>query len=236
MAKQIARLLKADIQESSDLKSIAKMLSKKGRGGDTMLAHITPKEAKILKEAGGAGTVNPDTGLLEFFDLGDYAFGADYADYVRPTKTYTAEMPTQQPVFDVTQYQAPGGYQAYAAPAAGYFDESAFSDLPELQLQQAAEKQYSGSAFPYTPGGNYQYVGQDVDGQFIKEFPAEMTYSRSNIVGAPAAAAYPQGMMDIPADVGAATRPAIPGIPPGLPLEQQAAATQPGLADRKSVV
>ena len=49
MSKQIARLLKADIQDSSNLKSIAKMLSKKGRGGDTMLAHITPKEARILK-------------------------------------------------------------------------------------------------------------------------------------------------------------------------------------------
>ena len=88
MAKQIARLLKADIQESSDLKSIAKMLSKKGRGGDTMLAHITPKEAAILKEAGGAGTVNPDTGLLEFydggFDIGSYGydFGADYGKTV----------------------------------------------------------------------------------------------------------------------------------------------------------
>ena len=44
MSKKIARLLKADLQESSDLKSIAAMLAGKGRGGDTILAHITPKE------------------------------------------------------------------------------------------------------------------------------------------------------------------------------------------------
>lgn len=68
MAKQIARLLKTAIGESSDLKKIAKELAGKGRGGDSMLAHITPKEANILKAAGGAGTVNPDTGLLEFYD------------------------------------------------------------------------------------------------------------------------------------------------------------------------
>jgi len=68
MTKKLARLLRADIQETSDLKSIAAMLAGKGRGGDTMLAHITPKEVSLLKEAGGAGTVNPDTGLLEFYD------------------------------------------------------------------------------------------------------------------------------------------------------------------------
>jgi len=68
MSKQLAKLLKADIQDSSDLKSIAKMLAGKGRGGDSLLAHITPKEAEILKEAGGAGTTNPETGLLEFYD------------------------------------------------------------------------------------------------------------------------------------------------------------------------
>jgi hypothetical protein len=68
MSKKIAKLLKADIQESSDLREIARMLAGKGRGGDSLLAHITPKEAEILKEAGGAGTVNPETGLLEFYD------------------------------------------------------------------------------------------------------------------------------------------------------------------------
>jgi hypothetical protein len=81
MSKQLARLLKADIQETSDLRKIARELAGKGRGGDTLLAHITPKEVNLLKEAGGSGTVNPDTGLLEFFDIGElgYGYGADYA-------------------------------------------------------------------------------------------------------------------------------------------------------------
>ena len=37
-----------------------------GRGGDTMLAHITPDEAEILRLLGGAGTTNPYTGLPEY--------------------------------------------------------------------------------------------------------------------------------------------------------------------------
>ena len=39
-----------------------------GRFGDTMLAHITPREAALLKMLGGSGTVNPSTGLPEFFE------------------------------------------------------------------------------------------------------------------------------------------------------------------------
>jgi len=82
MTKQIAKLLKATFQESSDLKQIAKELAGKGRGGDSMLVHITPKEAYMLKNAGGAGTINPDTGLLEFYDGGFKL--SDYADFEAP--------------------------------------------------------------------------------------------------------------------------------------------------------
>lgn len=49
------------------LKKATKELQKKGRYGDTILAHINPQEAMLLKLAGGSGTINPDTGLPEFF-------------------------------------------------------------------------------------------------------------------------------------------------------------------------
>ncbi len=42
-----------------------------GRNGDRLIAHITPKEAALLKKRGGSGTKNPRTGLLEFWDGGD---------------------------------------------------------------------------------------------------------------------------------------------------------------------
>ena len=80
MSKQIAKLLKADISESSDLMRIAQMLEKKGRGNDTLLAHITKKEAQMLKDAGGAGNINPETGLLEFYDGFDDYNRLSYAE------------------------------------------------------------------------------------------------------------------------------------------------------------
>jgi hypothetical protein len=48
------------------LVDMAKKVAKAGRHGDTMLAHITPREAAMLKQAGGAGTINPATGLVEY--------------------------------------------------------------------------------------------------------------------------------------------------------------------------
>jgi len=48
--------------------SQARTLQAMGRNGDTVLAHITPAEARMLKSKGGAGTTNPATGLLEFYD------------------------------------------------------------------------------------------------------------------------------------------------------------------------
>ena len=44
----------------------ARMVAAQGRAGDTMLAHITPQEAQMLRARGGAGTVNPATGLPEY--------------------------------------------------------------------------------------------------------------------------------------------------------------------------
>ena len=53
------------------LASAARQLRRAGRSGDTMLAHINPREAQMLKQAGGSGTINPSTGLPEYFSFGD---------------------------------------------------------------------------------------------------------------------------------------------------------------------
>ena len=49
-----------------NLKSAAKKIQEKGQDGDTILAHINPQEAQLLKMMGGSGTINPETGLPEF--------------------------------------------------------------------------------------------------------------------------------------------------------------------------
>lgn len=45
-------------------------LAAQGRGGDSMVAHINPREAEMLKRMGGDGTVNPNTGLREYKGIG----------------------------------------------------------------------------------------------------------------------------------------------------------------------
>ena len=48
------------------LNPVATELAKMGRGGDRMIAHVTPAEARMLRRRGGSGTINPYTGQPEF--------------------------------------------------------------------------------------------------------------------------------------------------------------------------
>ena len=91
MAK-LGKVLKTEI--SGDLEALAKLLQSKGRGRDTILAHITPEEAKRLKRDGGRGSVNPDTGLLEFDDGPD--LGPITSLQSSPTWTPTETLPETQ--------------------------------------------------------------------------------------------------------------------------------------------
>ena len=49
----------------------ARRVAAAGRGGDSQLAHVNPREAEMLKRMGGSGTINPNTGLREYKDDGD---------------------------------------------------------------------------------------------------------------------------------------------------------------------
>lgn len=68
------------------VQDVAHRLQGLGRGGDTILAHINPREAALLKAAGGSGRRNPDTGLLSFEMEGD-------PFYYEPPPVYAAPAP-----------------------------------------------------------------------------------------------------------------------------------------------
>ena len=113
MAKKLAKLLMADINATSDLAEIAKMLQSKGRGNDTILAHITKREAERLKRDGGSGTINPETGLLEFDDYGSYSSSAPtFGDYSM-ADTATAPM-SQEQIQQQLSYQQPVSANVYS--------------------------------------------------------------------------------------------------------------------------
>lgn len=63
MHPQIASLL----SHPSVRAAMERYLASQGRGGDTNIVHVNPQEMALLKSAGGAGTVNPHTGLPEFY-------------------------------------------------------------------------------------------------------------------------------------------------------------------------
>jgi hypothetical protein len=52
--------------QAHGLKALAQELPNYGRYGDDMVAHISSDEARLLKSLGGAGTINPVTGLPEY--------------------------------------------------------------------------------------------------------------------------------------------------------------------------
>ena len=94
----MAKLLMKSL--SADLPALAELIRSQGRGKDTVLAHITPQEAALLKKRGGSGSMNPATGLPEFQE----EFGPTYQElgYTPPD--------IQVPEIDY------GAYQGYTAP------------------------------------------------------------------------------------------------------------------------
>ena len=101
-----------------DLPALAEMLRAKGRGKDTMLAHITPKEAALLKRRGGSGTTNPDTGLPEFDDGFDFG-GPTYQELGYTPSPEQAAAPVATPEqMQAGGYNIPSASQPSAAPQA----------------------------------------------------------------------------------------------------------------------
>ena len=149
MAKKLAKLLMADINATSDLAEIAKMLQSKGRGNDTILAHITKREAERLKRDGGSGTINPETGLLEFDDYGGFAAtSTDYGAFGEaPTATQITPaepIPTVQagqPEVGIPLYDSRGNAldsSTFAAPSPAVAADSSQGGFYGLDAGQAS--------------------------------------------------------------------------------------------------
>jgi hypothetical protein len=99
----LAKLLQVDM----GLPDMAKRLAAAGRGKDSILAHINPKEMALLKKHGGSGKINPETGIMEFQNEG----GAD--DSYDIPESSPANVPNRISNIDLTSQTAP----AEAAPA-----------------------------------------------------------------------------------------------------------------------
>ena len=142
-------------------RELAEMLRQMGRGRDTVLAHITPEEAQMLLEQGGAGTMNPMTGLPEFQD--DY-FGSEFDPYGGQQVTSTtggAETLAQGGGF--TQ-----GYDQFAGMGGGEFvgpmQQSGFDLSRAVDLGQAAD--FYGMQGPTYAGVTSAPTREDISAYF----------------------------------------------------------------------
>jgi hypothetical protein len=88
------------------LQLLAKQMEAKGRGGDSVLVHMTPGEVdglqKLAESAGGSLSVNPETGLVE----------ANFLKRMLPTLVGIGVGAFAGPVAGAAAGAAVGGYQA----------------------------------------------------------------------------------------------------------------------------
>ena len=84
-----------------------------GDGGDTALAHVNTTEVALLKAHGGAGTINPRTGLVEFKGKGGGGTPAP-----QENTTYSSDLPEYaKPFYEELLKQS--GKETYTTDASG---------------------------------------------------------------------------------------------------------------------
>lgn len=135
------------------LNDLAKeVLSLQGRRGDTELAHVNKREAALLKQQGGSGTINSSTGMPEFYD------GYEGMDFTGS--------PEQMQAFD-TYGQQPDISTVYLPD----------TRIPEVNVTQTPfQEQYGQSIFagqptPQVAGGQMSPTTPEISG-----FPEGLTY------------------------------------------------------------
>jgi hypothetical protein len=152
-----------DVEQTYGLRNAAEMLRERGRGDDTVLAHITPEEAGILKLMGGSGTINPHTGLPEYGKLskawkeitkpikqapilGDiYKVGSSIGKELERGVERIAQNKYLGPIAQMASYLHPVSAALYAglAPEGSSFDVKGAAKAAAMQQIMSGVKEYA---------------------------------------------------------------------------------------------
>ena len=115
-------------------------LAAKGIEGDTELAHVNKAEMVVLRDMGGSGTINPDTGLIQFMGGGS----PPPPPSGNQTVSQTSEFPTELKPFisdvlgkaqAIQEKREDEGYVAFEGPQVAGFtpeQEQAFTGIQGL--------------------------------------------------------------------------------------------------------
>jgi len=193
------------VKETYGLENAAEMLRRQGRGEDTVLAHITPQEAGILKLLGGSGTINPNTGLPEFKPFYKkiipkpiYKLGSKIGKEIEGGIESIAQNKYLGPIAQMASYLHPVSAFLYAglAPEGSSFDVKGAAKAAAMQQIAQGVKEYAMG----TPAGG----GIGTDGASMSDLP----YSGGGYGGP---GGYGPGGFDASGFEG------IPGMDPNIP-------------------
>jgi len=129
-------------------KKLYQEISGKGIQGDTELAHINAEEAQLLKLHGGAGTVNEETGLKQYFGGGGSSGGGG-----QPANTTQMQTVREAPEIEARKIAL---YDQAASLA------SQPISLPAIQVAAPSALQQQGFTQAGTTGVGQQAVGQGI--------------------------------------------------------------------------
>ena len=129
-------------------KKLYQEISGKGIQGDTELAHINAEEAQLLKLHGGAGTINEETGLKQYFGGGGSGGGGG-----QPANTTQMQTVREAPEIEARKIAL---YDQAASLA------SQPISLPAIQVAAPSALQQQGFAQAGTTGVGQQAVGQGI--------------------------------------------------------------------------
>jgi hypothetical protein len=137
--------LKKMTRVGADVRQIARLLQAKAPDNH-MLAYITPEEAQFLKDRGGSGMPDAETGVptfapvSEYYDTGNpvYDFGPE------PTQEFIT--PDLQPMGDFSGGASSGYYDSANNRPSAYGQPVAFSTLDQVGQQETAPTYFTGAS------------------------------------------------------------------------------------------
>jgi len=153
------------------IRDLADALASRGRGQDSLLAHINPREAMVLKARGGSGVRNPRTGILEFDDnapTGDE--GASDPGFPDATDTTASE-----------GLNAPGiNSPGITSPDQGFESNFNNTDVLGFNTENAPESNFQDTNVLSEPN---QTTDQGILGKFGKGLMGLMSSQAQNALG-----------------------------------------------------
>lgn len=153
------RLLRETMPEAHGRVVTRGLLAEAGRRGDDRVTLLTDREAALLKARGGAGTVNPASGLLEYNNSGDSDDGSSSNTSSAGENTGGMDGTANSGVSE-----GPGANGGYGSNDGGYGGWGGYDRTPSVESLLAAPN-FAMPGVSFT-----QYAPQDTWGRVVQEY------------------------------------------------------------------